>query len=1055
VLYRAGREIAVAEGALSLGLDKFPAALANTGKTVGLNNSKGIPIDEVTYPGATRGKSYERSDDGTWHICSDEKGGTPGAANSPGAGSGSGSGEDPGSGTDPAVPPVDDSRPGDIIINEVMADPVGLTALPEVEYVEIYNASGRDISLFDWIFLYDGKETFLPDAVLPAGGYAVLYRSGREMTVAAGALSLGLDKFPSALANTGKTVGLNNSAGILIDEVTYPGATRGKSYERGNNGAWHVCSDEKGGTPGAANSPDTGSGSGSGSGDDPGSGTDPAVPPVDNSRPGDIIINEVMADPVGLTALAETEYVEIYNTSGQGISLYGWNFIYDGKETALPNAVLPAGGYAVLYRSGREMAVAAGALSLGLDKFPAALANTGKTVGLNNSKGIPIDEVAYPGATRGKSYERGNNSTWHVCSDEKGGTPGAANSPGAGSGSGTDPAVPPVDDSRPGDILINEVMADPVGLTALPETEYVEIYNTSGQGISLYGWNFIYDGKETALPDAVLPSGGYAVLYRSGREMAVAAGALSLELDKFPSALANTGKTVGLNNSEGIPVDEVAYPGATRGKSYERGDEGAWHVCTDEKGGTPGEANSPALLPEPDPDPGTDPAPPDPVDPSPDDSEYGDIIINEVMADPVGLTALPETEYVEIYNASGSDFSLSGWHFVYDGKETALPDITLPGEGYAVLYRSGHDIIVAAGALSLGLDKFPSALANTGKTVGLKNSKDILIDEIACPGATKGKSCERDGNDGWHVCTDEKGGTPGAANSPGPGSAPGTDPGSQVPGDGITVEPLDVIINEILPEPFAGGSEYIELYNRSGRSLFLPGLAIAVRRADGTLSTHYPLDAVSGAILPEGYAVLTKSYNGVADFYMTSSPENIYEVKLPVLNNEGAAIVLFRMSDETVIDEVSYAAGWHDASIKDKKGVSLERIHPDESNWTSATAEAGYGTPGCRNSQYRNGDSGRNMFIDPPEYVPGSDYYMLAYYTDKPGYRCRVEVYATSGKKIAEISNNQLTAQDGELKWDGRGPDNSRLSPGVYIFYAEFYHADGDHHKFEKAFLVK
>ncbi|MDR2913604.1 MAG: lamin tail domain-containing protein, partial [Tannerella sp.] len=126
-----------------------------------------------------------------------------------------------------------------------------------------------------------------------------------------------------------------------------------------------------------------------------------------------------------------------------------------------------------------------------------------------------------------------------------------------------------------------------------------------------------------------------------------------------------------------------------------------------------------------------------------DRSNHGDVLINEVMANPVGLTMLPETEYVEIYNISNNDLSLNGWVFVYDGKETALPDVVLLSGGYAVLYRSGRDIMVAEGALSLGIDKFPSALANTSKTIGLKNSKGEMIDEITYPNATAGKSYER------------------------------------------------------------------------------------------------------------------------------------------------------------------------------------------------------------------------------------------------------------------------------------------------------------------------
>jgi membrane-bound inhibitor of C-type lysozyme len=1084
VLYRAGRNITVAPDALSLGVEKFPSALANTSKTTGLKNSKGVIIDEVIYPKATRGKSWERSDDGTWHLSTDEKGGTPGVANSTVMPSEPGTDQDqdptpdptdpddpnPGADSDPNPPILpDNSVPGDIVINEVMADPIGLMELPETEYVEIYNISGKDVSLSGWNFIYDGKETVMPEVILLSGKYAVLYRSGRNIMVAPDALSLGMEKFPSALANTSKTTGLKNSKGVIIDEVIYPKATRGKSWERSDDGTWYLSTDEKGGTPGAVNSTVMPSEPGT----DPDPDPNPSILP-DNSVPGDIVINEVMADPIGLTELPETEYVEIYNASGKDVSLSGWNFIYDSKETVMPEVILPSGKYAVLYRSGRNITVASDALSFGMEKFPSALANTSKTTGLKNSKGVMISEITYPKATRGKSWERSDDGTWHLSTDEKGGTPGAANSlallpepnPGTDTNPPADPAdtkpKPSEDNSLPGDVIINEVMADPAGLTELPATEYVEIYNASGKNISLSGWKFVYDGKGTALPDIVLPAGGYAVLYRSGRDIQVAPGALSLGMEKFPSALANTGKTIGLENSKGVMIDELAYPKAIQGKSYERTDDGTGHLSTDEKGGTPGAANSPDTPSGSGTDPDLD------LDPPliPDNSLPGDVIINEVMADPVGLMDLPETEYVEIYNTIEDDVSLSGWKFVYDDKEADLPGVVLSAGGYAVLYRSGRSIVVAEGALLLEIDNFPSALANTGKTIGLKNSKGVMIDELTYPKASPGEAHERSDDGTWHLSTDEKGGTPGAVNSPPGSSGPGTDPtpdpedpNLENPEAGVAVAPREIVINEILPDPFAGGSEYVELYNRSDRSLPLSGLAVAVRRADGSLSTHYPLSDIKESLSPEGYAVLTKS-DGVADFYFTASPEAVHEAKLPVLNNEGATIVLFRAFDEIVIDEVSYSEKWHDASVKNVKGVSLERINPeresqDDSNWTSATADAGYGTPGYRNSQYKNGEPGNDTFIAPPEYIPGFDYYVLAYRTDKSGYRCRAEVYATNGKKMAEILNNRLISQEGELRWDGRGTDNGRLSPGVYLFYAELYHSDGDCNRIKKAFLVK
>ena len=49
-------------------------------------------------------------------------------------------------------------------------------------------------------------------------------------------------------------------------------------------------------------------------------------------------------------------------------------------------------------------------------------------------------------------------------------------------------------------------------------------------------------------------------------------------------------------------------------------------------------------------------------------------------------------------------------------------------------------------------------------------------------------------------------------------------------------------------------------------------------------------------------------------------------------------------------------------SVKNKKGVALERIDPDAAtqdaaNWTSASETVGYGTPGYQNSQYKDASS--------------------------------------------------------------------------------------------------
>lgn len=460
--------------------------------------------------------------------------------------------------------------------------------------------------------------------------------------------------------------------------------------------------------------------------------------------------------------------------------------------------------------------------------------------------------------------------------------------------------------------------------------------------------------------------------------------------------------------------------------------------------------------------------------------ESGSILINEIMADPKGLEELPETEYVELYNTTENVLVLTDWQFSYGGKAKPMTTFEIPAKGYAVLYRSGRDIVADPSAVKVPLDNFPSALANTGKLLQLFDGDNNLIDEVTYEKATPAKSWERSSS-GWHLSSDPRGGTPGSVNSSGKGEEKPNEPDKPVTPDDpddpdtpddpplpdITVEPGEFVFNELLPNPFAGGSEYIELYNRSDRALPVSGLSVAVRKADGTLNTRYPLSSITVTIEADGYVLLTKNLEGVTDFYTIQSPSSLFEVpKLPILANTSSTLVLFRTKDGTVIDEVSYTSKWHASSIKDQKGVSLERIDPDAgtqspSNWTSASATVGYGTPGYPNSQ-----SDISLPDDPdtpdeptgiktPQWDESAGHYTISYYLDQPGYNCRAFVFNIAGQRVAQIANHELLGLTGKLTWDGYALSGRQLQTGVYIFYAELYHTSGTVKRYKQVFLVR
>lgn len=496
------------------------------------------------------------------------------------------------------------------------------------------------------------------------------------------------------------------------------------------------------------------------------------------------------------------------------------------------------------------------------------------------------------------------------------------------------------------------------------------------------------------------------------------------------------------------------------GRSYTIG----WEGVTDTNGNAVTSGVREVSLEEEDGEPDDDP---EETPGHPDKEEayaVGTLLINEVMADPKGLTAFPETEYVELRNASASTVPLKNWAFLYGGKPVLLEAADLPAGGYVVLYKAGRALVPDGGGMKMPLDKFPALLANAGKDLQLQDPAGNLIDEVTYAKAKPAVSWER-GDTGWHLSTDPRGGTPGSANSPVVSEPdepeapdkPGEDP---VLPESTPVLPGEIIFNELLPNPFEGGSEYIELYNRSQHTLSLASLSIATRKTDGSLSTRYPLSSVPFTLPAGGYALLTKNAEGVASFYLISAPEVVHELRLPILANTSATLVLFQTKDEKVIDEVTYAKAWHAAWVKNEKGIALERIDPDRpsqeaANWTSAAETAGYGTPGYRNSQSGTGRPETPTGIEAPVYSEITGEYEIKYYLDQPGYSCRAWVYDAAGRRLAEVANQTLLGREGYFTWNGQGADGARLRPGVYLFYADLYHTGGKTRAYKRVFLAR
>ena len=159
--------------------------------------------------------------------------------------------------------------------------------------------------------------------------------------------------------------------------------------------------------------------------------------------------------------------------------------------------------------------------------------------------------------------------------------------------------------------------------------------------------------------------------------------------------------------------------------------------------------------------------------------KYKDIIITEIFADPTPQVALPDSEFIELFNRSNHPFNLLGWELSDGSSKAVFPEkIILPGE-YWIVCANSNVSKFGLTANVLGVPNFPT-LNNTTDTLTLKTSGAITIDSLnynlswyrnidkqeggwSLELIDPNNICAEEGN--WSASENQKGGTPGNINS--------------------------------------------------------------------------------------------------------------------------------------------------------------------------------------------------------------------------------------------------------------------------------------------------
>lgn len=262
-------------------------------------------------------------------------------------------------------------------------------------------------------------------------------------------------------------------------------------------------------------------------------------------------------------------------------------------------------------------------------------------------------------------------------------------------------------------------------------------------------------------------------------------------------------------------------------------------------------------------------------------------------------------------------------------------------------------------------------------------------------------------------------------------------------------------LNEILFDPVPLSCDYIEIVNRSEYPVNLAEISLCNRNTRGELGSPKALSRDKYILEPGAYCLLTSDLESLSrEFSLDSTLQYLIIKSMPSMPNEKGCVVLLDRAGN-IIDEFSYTSSMHHSLLSNKEGVALEKIHPDlpsadPGSWLSASADAGYGTPGRINSQYRSlasADVSQGFYAEQHWFSPyGNSKYniWLLHYAFEDQRLANIGVYNRSGALIYTLANNALLGARGFFVWQGTDDRNLVPDAGSYLVHIEHFNLSGD-----------
>ncbi len=258
-----------------------------------------------------------------------------------------------------------------------------------------------------------------------------------------------------------------------------------------------------------------------------------------------------------------------------------------------------------------------------------------------------------------------------------------------------------------------------------------------------------------------------------------------------------------------------------------------------------------------------------------------------------------------------------------------------------------------------------------------------------------------------------------------------------------------VVINEIMYEPAAGSSEYVELYNTSPYPVDFQDWKLTDKPEAGNGTLAHVISPVPVIIGASQYLVIASDSSIYDKFpYLRGEDMRVIVRQSGMsLNNSGDQVILYDFAEHT-IDSVQYSPGWHNPAVDVVRGRSLERINPflssvSRQNWTTSAA-AGGGTPCTTNSVYTKlVPSSAIISAAPNPFSPDGDGFedmtIISYHLPLKSGIIRVRIYDSQGRLVRVLADGAPAGSGGTLVWNGLSDRRERVKIGIYLIFLEAY----------------